>query len=196
MREYTAAEADRDRAANHRASVELNEDELPPRLSEALASLTAQLRPLLPERYRHLVSPEHLVAAQPNLHNGKRFLRPHLDEPLHDGFGVVIVTVAIRGDATILSTPTGQPLQPYRPKSPRRRAAHCSLSTRHAAGPRCHAARHASGPRCHADWYPQGRACAALLLLAGLLSPRSPCSRLSPSHSPRAPLRGGRGGAL
>ena len=28
--------------------------------------------------------------------------RPHLDEPLHDGFGVVIVTIAVRGAAHIL----------------------------------------------------------------------------------------------
>ena len=41
-----------------------------------------------------MVSLERLVAAQPNLHNGARHLPPHLDFPLHDGFGVVIVTVA------------------------------------------------------------------------------------------------------
>ena len=28
--------------------------------------------------------------------------RPHLDEPLNDGFGIVIVTLAIRGSAKIL----------------------------------------------------------------------------------------------
>ena len=102
MKEYTGAEAEADRDANRRASVLLTDDELPQNLHEALRLLTAQLRPLLPERYRHVVTPENLVAAQPNLHNGKRYLRPHLDEPLHDGFGVVIVTVAIVGSARIL----------------------------------------------------------------------------------------------
>ena len=60
------------------------------------------MRPLLPEKYRAVLAPAQLVAATPNLHNGRAYLRPHLDEPLHDGFGIVIVTVAIRGDATIL----------------------------------------------------------------------------------------------
>ena len=32
----------------------------------------------------------------------RRFLKPHLDEPLHDGFGIVIVTIAVRGAAHIL----------------------------------------------------------------------------------------------
>ena len=37
----------------------------------------------------------------PSAHLGLR-LEHALDEPLHDGFGVVIVTVAIRGDARVL----------------------------------------------------------------------------------------------
>ena len=102
MKEYNGAEADSDRAANRRASVLLAVDELPEKLHDALTALTALLRPLLPERYRALIVPAQLVAAQPNLHNGRRFLRPHLDEPLHDGFGVVIVTIAITGTANIL----------------------------------------------------------------------------------------------
>lgn len=53
-------------------------------------------------RYQAVVSRDNLVAAQPNLHNGSLYLRPHLDEPLHDGFGIVIITVAIHGNADIL----------------------------------------------------------------------------------------------
>lgn len=45
---------------------------------------------------------EELVAYQPNLHNGARHLAAHLDWPRHEGFGKVIVTVAIKGGATIL----------------------------------------------------------------------------------------------
>jgi hypothetical protein len=43
-----------------------------------------------------------LIAAQPNLHNGRELLPSHLDHPLKDGFGVAIVTVAMRGNGTIL----------------------------------------------------------------------------------------------
>ncbi|KAG7354069.1 hypothetical protein IV203_003425 [Nitzschia inconspicua] len=48
------------------------------------------------------VCPEELIAYQINMHNGMRYLPAHLDWPLHEGFGKVIVTVAIRGDADVL----------------------------------------------------------------------------------------------
>jgi hypothetical protein len=37
------------------------------------------------------------MSLQPNLHNGATHLPPHLDFPLHDGFGVVIVTIQMTG---------------------------------------------------------------------------------------------------
>ena len=49
-----------------------------------------------------------LVAYQTNLHNGAKHLAAHLDAPLHEGFGKVIVTVAIRGSATILLIGKGE----------------------------------------------------------------------------------------
>jgi hypothetical protein len=105
MKEYVGAAADADRAANRRASVLLADDELPPDWDAALSALTDLFRPHVPERYRGLVHPSQLVAAQPNLHNAQRFLRPHLDEPLYDGFGVVIVTVAIAGEVHTMIEP-------------------------------------------------------------------------------------------
>jgi hypothetical protein len=48
------------------------------------------------------VAADNLIAYQINLHNGCRYLPAHLDWPLHDGFGKVICTVAIRGDASVL----------------------------------------------------------------------------------------------
>ena len=126
------AEAAADVAANRRASVLLKASELPEGLDSALRNLTHTLAPLVPEAYRAILTPEQLVAAQPNLHNGKAYLPSHLDEPcvacgmggaaapararpahpdagpparrLHDGFGIVIVTVAIGGSARILIT--------------------------------------------------------------------------------------------
>ena len=49
-----------------------------------------------------------LVAYQTNLHNGAKHLAAHLDAPLHEGFGKIIVTVAIRGSATILLIANGE----------------------------------------------------------------------------------------
>ena len=102
MREYEGAKAELDREANRRASTMLEADELPEGFDAALARLCARVAKEVPAAYRSAVSPDQLVAAQPNLHNGQRYLKPHLDEPLHDGFGVVIVTVAVRGAAHVL----------------------------------------------------------------------------------------------
>jgi hypothetical protein len=43
-----------------------------------------------------------LIAAQPNLHNGRELLPMHFDHPSKDGFGVIIVTISIRGSGLIL----------------------------------------------------------------------------------------------
>ena len=64
-----------------------------------------------PARYSRFFELSQLVALQPNLHNGHQYLRPHLDEPLHDGFGVLIVTVAVRGSAQIIIK-----AEPWEPK--------------------------------------------------------------------------------
>lgn len=45
---------------------------------------------------------EHLIAAQPNLHSGRQLLPVHVDHPLKDGFGVVVVTIGISGSGTIM----------------------------------------------------------------------------------------------
>ena len=118
MKEYDGAAAAADRAANRRASILLRADELPAGFDGALGRLCECLRSaLLREasegdaaaaaagglhRYAEELTASRLVAAQPNLHAGRRYLRPHLDEPLHDGFGVVIVTVGVRGSGRIL----------------------------------------------------------------------------------------------
>ena len=48
------------------------------------------------------VSFENLEIIQLNLHNGELFLPSHYDEVAHDGFGKIIVTVAIKGTADIV----------------------------------------------------------------------------------------------
>ncbi|KAL3922285.1 MAG: hypothetical protein SGPRY_004613 [Prymnesium sp.] len=94
MREFKGEQAAADRQANLRASLLLSTEDLPPNTRAARLLPTVST---LGRRYRQLLSREHLIAAQPNLHNGRELLRPHLDEALHDGFGIVIVTVAMRG---------------------------------------------------------------------------------------------------
>lgn len=58
---------------------------------------------------RSSVTLDNLVAIQPNLHNGADYLPLHLDCPLSDGFGVVIVTVAICEDADVVLVDEGDP---------------------------------------------------------------------------------------
>ena len=48
-----------------------------------------------------LLAPANLVALQPNAHAGNRHLPRH-HWPRHDGFGVVIITVAVRGAGTVV----------------------------------------------------------------------------------------------
>jgi len=102
MREYSGAKAEADANANKRASVMLAAADLPQGVECALEDVMRHLAPAVPSEHMAFLKPQLLVAAQPNLHRGHAYLRPHLDEPLHDGFGVVIVTIAIRGDARIL----------------------------------------------------------------------------------------------
>jgi hypothetical protein len=56
------------------------------------------------------VSLENLVAIQPNIHNDSRYLPLHLDDPRNDGFGIVIVTVALQGSADIILVDEGDDL--------------------------------------------------------------------------------------
>ena len=102
MKEYSGAQATADADANRAASVMLDVADLPSDFSGALDRLLEALRASLPAKFAPVLQPDQLVAAQPNVHGGLRFLPPHLDEPLHDGFGVVIVTVAVAGGGRIL----------------------------------------------------------------------------------------------
>mmetsp|Transcript_17146 Transcript_17146/g.22260 ORF Transcript_17146/g.22260 Transcript_17146/m.22260 type:complete len:447 (+) Transcript_17146:130-1470(+) len=97
-----------DEKANWQSCIHLHDYEIDSDLRQALASITNSVRAAIPRKYKSLVHLNKLHAIQPNLHNGLDHLPPHLDYPLHDGFGVVIVTVCIEQDATILIVPHGQ----------------------------------------------------------------------------------------
>lgn len=123
MKEYNGADTVADSQANARASVMLTLEEVEeeaskdgPDLSQwrrtqrqgegslrdVINRLGSSLQACIPPQYAPYLSFENLVAAQPNIHGGNGYLPPHLDEPLHDGFGIVIMTVAVRGDAHII----------------------------------------------------------------------------------------------
>ena len=78
-----------------------------PTIASSLLSITEQVFKLVPLKYKKYVSMEQLIAVQPNLHNGASYLPLHLDLPRLDGFGVVIVTLAIRGNGTIVLVDDG-----------------------------------------------------------------------------------------
>ena len=73
-----------------------------PCIREALQVITHQVNGLVPGQYKQFATLEQLVAVQPNQHNGEIYLPLHLDYPRNDGFGVVIVTIVIRGSGWIV----------------------------------------------------------------------------------------------
>jgi len=72
-------------------------------VKDAVERLLAQLRAFVKNpvllKYLHY---SQLIAAQPNLHSGRHLLPHHVDHPTSDGFGIIIVTIAIRGNAHIM----------------------------------------------------------------------------------------------
>lgn len=93
--------------------VELNPEQL-----EALHAIIELVKGILhaPQNAPHLqqyelnsVDLSELVAIQPNIHNGDDYLPLHLDNPRHDGFGVVIVTLALWGSGDVVLVDDGDP---------------------------------------------------------------------------------------
>ena len=104
---------DEERQRNERAMVELDggdalfvssaqtNDDGEAKLKQTISKLLDRLRPKAPRHVQPYLSLRYLVAAQPNLHCGRHLLPAHFDHPLKDGFGICIVTVAIKGDAQV-----------------------------------------------------------------------------------------------
>jgi hypothetical protein len=91
-----------ERPLNSQAMVFLEKKQCPPNLQEAVDSLCQQMVQFAPKHVRPFLEFEQLIAAQPNIHNGRHFLPSHVDHPLKDGFGICIVTIAIHGNASVL----------------------------------------------------------------------------------------------
>ena len=98
--ETETAEKRRDEEARNWAScVDYAPDAAARRALENVARAAAAA---IGPKYAADVAPAALLAVQPNVHAGSRHLPPHLDWPRNDGFGVVIVTAAVRGGATVV----------------------------------------------------------------------------------------------
>jgi hypothetical protein len=95
--EKVGSEAEEDEKANREATCILRENT---RAHDIANDLLKVLGPAgLPE---DVCTSDELIVYQPNLHNGAQHLASHLDHPLYEGFGKVIVTIAMKGSATIL----------------------------------------------------------------------------------------------
>lgn len=92
-----------DEEANWKSCFHLFPRDVSPEARTALHELMAVVKERIADKYKAYVSMENLVALQPNLHNDARHLPPHLDFPMHDGFGVVIVTIQMAGPPSVIA---------------------------------------------------------------------------------------------
>jgi len=92
-----------DEEANWKSSFHLFPRDVSPEARTALHALIELVKQRVDDRYKEYVSLENLIALQPNLHNDAKHLPPHLDFPMHDGFGVVIVTIQMAGPQSVIA---------------------------------------------------------------------------------------------
>jgi len=92
-----------DEEANWKSSFHLFPRDVTPEARTALHALIELVKVRVDDRYKEYVSLENLIALQPNLHNDAKHLPPHLDFPMHDGFGVVIVTIQMAGPQSVIA---------------------------------------------------------------------------------------------
>lgn len=93
---------EKEQERNKDASVMLSPEEIPKGFNIALDRLLTYFQSCLDitpgQKRRHAyLTRKNLIAAQPNLHCGRHLLPAHVDHPLKDGFGIFIITLAIRG---------------------------------------------------------------------------------------------------
>lgn len=91
-----------ERPRNNRAMVILKD--IPAGVSEAIEHICQNFSGVFDDDspLKGYLKYSNLIAAQPNLHCGRKLLPAHVDHPLKDGFGVIIITVGIVGDGKIL----------------------------------------------------------------------------------------------
>ena len=67
------------------------------KVKDAMERLLAQLRAFVNPSFSLLkyLHYSQLIAAQPNLHSSRHLLPHHINHPTRDGFGIIIVTIAI-----------------------------------------------------------------------------------------------------
>jgi hypothetical protein len=92
-----------DEEANWKSSFHLFPRDVSSEARTALHQLIELVKVRVDDKNKDYVSLENLIALQPNLHNDAKHLPPHLDFPMHDGFGVVIVTIQMAGPQSVIA---------------------------------------------------------------------------------------------
>lgn len=106
-----------DEEANWRSCVRLKEADITDDRLAALEGVATLVQNAVPRKYKQLITLDNLQALQPNLHNGLDHLPCHIDHPLNDGFGIVIVTLCISSSATVLILPNHQDAHRAKPRA-------------------------------------------------------------------------------
>ena len=91
-----------DKFANYASSVSLDFDDIDNGMMEALTHIIKTARAKVAFKYMDCISLNNIATLQPNLANDTDYLKCHIDSPLNDGLGVVILTIGISNDADIV----------------------------------------------------------------------------------------------
>ena len=92
----------KDQNANYNSSVSLDYDDIDSGMIKALSYIITTVRKKVAFKYMDCISLNNITTLQPNLSNETDYLKCHIDSPLNDGIGVVIVTICIANEADII----------------------------------------------------------------------------------------------
>lgn len=95
-------ERESDRRANYASSVSLDFDDIDNGITEALMHIINTTKAKVALKYVDCISLNDVTTLQPNIANDTDYLKCHIDSPLNDGIGVVIVTIGISNEADII----------------------------------------------------------------------------------------------
>ena len=91
-----------ERLRNTKAMILLKDNNNNNSIQEAIECLCDIFRPDVPSNLQSVLKYSNLIAVQPNLHGGRTLLPIHVDHPQKDGFGIIIITIAMIGSGTLL----------------------------------------------------------------------------------------------
>ena len=101
--EKEGLDAKRDCEANWRSSFTLLEQDVDRKARKALAAVVDLVKERVAEKYRKYVPSRTSSRCSRTCTTTRGHLPPHLDFPMHEGFGVVIVTIQMAGPPSIIA---------------------------------------------------------------------------------------------